>query len=218
MLSYELLDKQAPQALVVWLHGLGADGHDFVPIVPHLPIQAQVAFAFPHAPKRPVTINAGFVMPAWYDIISADIERVVDEKSLEQSAEAVFTLAQTLTKQYALGMDKVIFAGFSQGGAVVYECLSMAAKDGVRVGGGLILSSYIAKAVAQINAPLWILHGTNDDVVPFKLGERAKQTLASMGVDAPLFEYPIGHSVSVEEFAPIGAFIDAIATGKAPQA
>lgn len=198
-------------AAVIWLHGLGADGHDFEPIVPELrlPGNAAIRFIFPHAPAIPVTINAGYVMPAWYDIKAMDLDRSVDEPQLRASAKAI---RDFVDREIERGIDsrRVIVAGFSQGGAVAYE---MALSYPKPLGGLLCLSTYFATAdsieLADANRslPIRIYHGTADPIVPELLGRRSNERLQALGYDTQYRTYPMEHSVCLEEIADIAAFL-----------
>ncbi|ATG73152.1 alpha/beta hydrolase [Zobellella denitrificans] len=200
-----------PDACVIWLHGLGADGHDFAPIVPELglPPELRVRFLFPHAPAIPVTVNGGFVMPAWYDILSLEIERKVDETQLRASARAVQALIE---QQIGQGIDsrRIVLAGFSQGGAVAYE----AALGFDRPLGGLVaMSTYFATAAslelndANRQLPVQVLHGSRDPVVPELLGQKACRELERLGLLPEYHSYPMEHSVCAAEIRDISRFL-----------
>ncbi|AEY00914.1 carboxylesterase [Oceanimonas sp. GK1] len=200
-----------PNACVIWLHGLGADGHDFAPIVPelHLPAGAAVRFVFPHAPAIPVTINGGMAMPAWYDILAMDIDRKVDETQLRRSAAAVIELVE---QQIAAGIDsrRIVLAGFSQGGAVAYEAALSVDKP---LGGLIAMSTYFATAdsitasEANRDLPILVLHGTQDPVVSEQLGLRACRALEQLGHVPEYHRYPMAHAVCAEEIADISRFL-----------
>jgi phospholipase/carboxylesterase len=200
-----------PTAAVIWLHGLGASGHDFEPVVPELglPEDAAVRFIFPHAPNLPVTINGGMSMPAWYDIKAMDIDRVVDAEQLRASADAVAKLVER-EKEKGVPADRIIIAGFSQGGAVAYE-LGLSYPE--RFGGILALSTYFATAdtvqrsEANADVPISVYHGTFDPMVPESLGVRSVETLKEMGYDPSYQTFPMEHSVCLEEIQDIGRFI-----------
>jgi phospholipase/carboxylesterase len=198
-------------ASVVWLHGLGADGHDFEPIVPELrlPRDAAVRFVFPNAPAIPVTINGGMSMPAWYDIFELDIGRKFDERQLLRSAAAVTALVD---RELARGIEssRIVLAGFSQGGAVAYQVALSYPRP---LAGLLVLSAYFATAMtltphpANRSLPVQICHGTLDPVVPEELGHQAHQTLLAMGYPVQYKTYPIGHNVSAEEIADVARWL-----------
>jgi phospholipase/carboxylesterase len=200
-----------PDACVVWLHGLGADGHDFEPIVPELdlPQGCAIRFIFPHAPKIPVTINGGLPMPAWYDILAMSLEREVDELQLRASALSIQALIE---QQIAQGIDsrRIVLAGFSQGGAVAYEA---ALSYHEPLGGLIAMSTYLATADSlerhDVNQylPVQILHGSRDGVVPELLGERACQQLQQWGFVPEYHSYPMEHSVCAAEIVDISRFL-----------
>ena len=200
-----------PIASVIWLHGLGASGHDFEPVVPELglPEDTAVRFIFPHAPNLPVTINGGMSMPAWYDIKAMDIDRVVDTEQLRASADAVAKLVEQ-QKHKGIPPERIIIAGFSQGGAVAYE-LGLSYPE--RFGGVLALSTYFATAdtversEANADVPISVYHGTFDPMVPESLGVRSVETLKEMGYDPSYQTFPMEHSVCLEEIQDIGRFI-----------
>lgn len=201
-------------AAVIWLHGLGADGNDFAPIVPELrlPSSLSVRFIFPHAPSIAVTINNGYVMPAWYDIQMADVSRRVDEVQLRRSAAAVHDLVR---QQQSLGIDsrRIILAGFSQGGAVILEAgLSCP----LPLAGLLSLSSYFPTAdtvsISDANRelPIRICHGTQDPVVSEALGLQSVESLRQLGYQPVYSNYPMPHSVCPPEIRDISSWIQEV--------
>ncbi|MDM3871688.1 dienelactone hydrolase family protein [Porticoccus sp. W117] len=201
----------SPTAAVIWLHGLGANGHDFEPVIPELklPSDLVVRFIFPHAPEMPVTINGGYVMPAWYDILEMNIDRKVDAVQLRASADAVEKLVEQQIEQ-GIDSQNIILAGFSQGGAVAYE---LALRYGKPLGGLLALSTYFATAddiefsEANKSLPIQIMHGTRDPVVPEVLGQKANQLLRGKDYDVDYKTYPIEHNVSLPEILDIGVWL-----------
>ncbi|WP_417532212.1 alpha/beta hydrolase [Marinobacter lipolyticus] len=207
----ELETNPNPTASVIWLHGLGASGHDFEPVVPELglPAGAAVRFLFPHAPVMPVTINGGMSMPAWYDIKAMDIDRVVDTEQLKASADAV---ARMIDREIERGIsaENIIIAGFSQGGAVAYELGLSYPK---RLAGILALSTYFATfdtielSAANRAIPINVYHGSFDPVVPEALGRRSVEQLETMGYQPRYETYPMEHSVCLEEVQDICRFI-----------
>jgi phospholipase/carboxylesterase len=209
----ELETRDPVDASVIWLHGLGADGHDFEPIVPELrlPGDAAVRFVFPHAPVIPVTINGGMPMRAWYDILELSVERHVDKAQLSASARAVTAL---IDREIERGVEstRIVLAGFSQGGAVAYEAALLYPRP---LAGLLALSSYFATAGSfvphEANADLAVLvcHGTHDPVVPEPLGHSSYQTLLAMGHPAEYRTYPIGHEVCLEEIREVARWLGA---------
>jgi len=214
--AIEIATGDAPEFAVIWLHGLGADGHDFAPIVPELglPEAPAVRFIFPHAPEIPVTCNGGYVMPAWYDIVSLEPHsRQVDAAGLLRSREAVRAL---IARENARGVPSrnIVLAGFSQGGAVAYIT---ALTQPEPLAGLIALSTYLPLPQAIVdeatpaNAQLPILaaHGHFDDVVSPQLGTQARDFLAGRGYRIDWREYPMPHAVCDEEIADIGAWLRA---------
>ena len=209
----ELETREPVDASVIWLHGLGADGHDFEPIVPELrlPGDAAVRFVFPHAPVIPVTINGGMPMRAWYDILELSVERHADKAQLSASARAVTAL---IDREIERGVEstRIVLAGFSQGGAVAYEAALLYPRP---LAGLLALSSYFATAGSfvphEANADLAVLvcHGTHDPVVPESLGHSSYQTLLAMGHPVEYRTYPIGHEVCLEEIQDVARWLGA---------
>ncbi|MFG6136450.1 alpha/beta hydrolase [Halomonas sp. B23F22_10] len=200
-------------ACVFILHGLGADGHDFEPLVPALglPDDLDVRFVLPHAPRLPVTINGGMTMPAWYDILEASLDRRVDEAQLKASAERIQGLVH---EQIAQGVpaERIIIAGFSQGGAVAYQA---ALTFPERLGGLLAMSTYLATvdslepAAANRDLPIEIHHGNVDPVVPEALGQAARDRLEALGYPVRYRQYPMAHAVCPQQVADIGPWIAA---------
>lgn len=203
--------KQPADSCVIWLHGLGADGHDFAPIVPELNLPASLAtrFIFPHAPEIPVTINGGMVMPAWYDILEMQLERKIDTEQLCASSDEIVKI---INQQIELGIpsERIIVAGFSQGGAVAYQVALSFPKP---LGGLLALSTYFAteqtatKHPANQNIPILIMHGSHDDIVPESLGIKAKNHLTGLNYKVDYVSYPMPHSVCIEQIQEIGKWL-----------
>ncbi|UJS23074.1 alpha/beta hydrolase [Thiothrix winogradskyi] len=195
-------------AAVIWLHGLGADGHDFVPIIPELglPPDHGIRFIFPHAPALPVTVNGGYVMPAWYDILEIDLDRKVDVAQLQTSAHEVGKLIE---REIARGIpsERIVIAGFSQGGAVAYQSALSYPKP---LAGLLALSTYFATTdtvdlnAANAQLPIHIFHGKQDTIVPDLLALKACRWLRERGYAPAYSEYPLGHNVFAEEIAEVG--------------
>ncbi len=203
-------------ASVIWLHGLGADGNDFAPIVAQmdLPKDFAIRFIFPHAPSIPVSINNGYVMPAWYDIKQMDIDRHVDDEQLRQSASWVHDL---INREIERGVDssRIIVGGFSQGGAVAYEAGLSYPKA---LAGIMSLSSYFATAeTVQIDPvhqhiPILICHGSRDPMVNESLGQKSLQALQGRGFTPEYHSYPMEHSVCPEEVVDIAAWFSKVLT------
>ena len=204
-----------PSVAVIWMHGLGADGSDFEPIVPELGLAESpaVRFIFPNAPYRPVTCNGGYVMRAWYDIISLEPDsRQIDETGLLESREIVRQLIQREEKR-GIPSQRMFLAGFSQGGAVAY--LS-ALTHPEPLAGVIALSTYIPEArlitedlsAANRHIPLFVAHGTDDDVVSIKLGRQALALLEQCGLKPAWHTYDMPHSVCIDEVRDIGTWLN----------
>lgn len=195
----------APSSAVIWLHGLGADGHDFEPIVPQLQWDsaAAVRYVFPHAPVQPVTINGGMQMRAWYDIVGMDLKSRVDEAGIRASASQVMELIE---QQIAGGIasDRIVLAGFSQGGAVA---LMLGLTCPHPLAGLIALSTYLPmdEQLAQErlevnqNTPIFWGHGNADPVVAFGLGEMSGARLRQWGYSVGWHQYPVGHGLHPQE-------------------
>jgi len=206
------INPAAPaRAAVIWLHGLGADGNDFVPIIPELKLPAEMAvrFVFPHAPSLPVTVNNGIVMPAWYDILSFDGEREVNMVQLLASSAAVHAL---IDREIANGIpsDRILLAGFSQGGAVNLQAALTYDKP---LAGLLALSTYFptGEAIevhpANGGLPILICHGTADPLLPLSMARSTRRHLERLGLHPEFKSYYMAHGVCPEEFADISLFI-----------
>ena len=197
-----------PAAAVIWLHGLGADGHDFEPIVPELELDRPVRFVFPHAPVRPVTINQGMRMRAWYDILQFG-PGPEDEAGVRASQKLLETL---IAAERARGAGSIVLAGFSQGGAIV---LQTALRHGERLAGVLALSTYLPLhrtleaegSAANRDVPIFMAHGQYDDIIPLQRAEQSRQLLERLGYKVQWQTYPMPHSVCPEEIADISAFL-----------
>ena len=208
--------NKAINRAVIWLHGLGASGHDFEPVVPQLGLADDMAvrFIFPHAPERPVTINGGMVMPAWYDILEMSIERKVDVSQIETSAQQITDL---INREIERGIkpEYIVIAGFSQGGAVAYH---LALSYPQRLAGLMALSTYFATnetldySVANKDMPILIEHGTHDPVVPVVLGEQAQQLLSAKGYPVEYRTYPMAHQVCMPQIQGIGMWLNKLLT------
>lgn len=199
---------------VIWLHGIGADGHDFEPVVPELGLSFGARFVFPHAPVRPVTINGGLAMRAWYDIVSLDRPGPEDAAGIRASAAAVTRLIDAELER-GLEAANVVVAGFSQGGALA---LHAALRERRRLAGVLALSAYLpladtlaAERAAENRAtPIFMAHGTEDPVVPLAFAERSRAHLAEAGYAIEWHTYPIGHGVAADELRAIGRWLTAL--------
>ncbi len=196
---------------VIWLHGLGADGHDFEPIVPELGLDdLGVRFVFPHAPRIPVTINGGMVMPAWYDIRALDLKRNHDLAGLEASADRLRELVAREVKR-GVQPQNIFVAGFSQGGAVA---LHYALRSDEALCGVIALSTYLidtpaARPGASIERHVFQGHGFLDPMVSVERGRAARDQLSRYGYDVAWHEYPIQHSVCLEEIQALGLWMRA---------
>ncbi|MHC9512063.1 alpha/beta hydrolase [Kangiella sp. M94] len=201
------------QATVIWLHGLGADGHDFEPIVPELKLPAElgVKFVFPHAPVIPVTINGGYQMRAWYDIRNADLSQREDETGVRQSAEQVQQLIEHEIEQ-GIATDRIILAGFSQGGAIA---LHLATRLDKKLAGIVALSTYLTipdkladeKSDTNLDTPIFMAHGQQDPVVPIQRGQHSAKVLQENGFQVQWSDYPMPHAVCLEEIQALGKYI-----------
>jgi phospholipase/carboxylesterase len=199
-----------PEAAVIWLHGLGADGHDFEPIVPELELAKPVRFVFPHAPIRPVTINNGMRMRAWYDIYQFGGGRE-DEQGLRASQK----LVDELIAAQGLPPEKIVLAGFSQGGAIV---LQTGLRHAERLAGIMALSCYLPiastvaaeRSAANRSIPIFMAHGAYDDIIPIQRAQQSRAALESLGYAVEWHEYPMPHSVCAPEIADISAFLSKV--------
>ena len=208
----ELGPRQADYS-IIWLHGLGANGHDFEPIVPELqlPQDANIRFVFPHAPSRPVTINAGMVMPAWYDILAPAFDLAEDDAGIRQSQQQ---LERLIGREVERGVrtEHIVLAGFSQGGAIA---LHTGLRYSHRLAGIMALSCYLPLAASlQAEAsrhnrevPVFMAHGTHDPIVPLRLAENSRQQLEQLGYQIEWHSYEMEHSVCAEEIRDIGRWL-----------
>lgn len=214
MLEYvEVTTADKPEYTVIWMHGLGADGHDFEPIVPHLglPPGTPMRFIFPHALMRPITVNGGAVMRAWYDIIEISTSKGQDEAGVKHSAEKIQELIDQEIER-GIPACRIVLAGFSQGGAMA---LHVGLRYPQKLAGIMVLSAYLLFAdrlqaeLSSANAatPVFLGHGTQDPMVPFELGEAVRATLQAGEWPLEWHEYPIPHSVSQAEIVDIGRWL-----------
>ena len=205
----EINPTTKPVASIIWLHGLGADGHDFAGIVPELNLAKELAirFVFPHAPVKPITINAGFPMRAWYDILGLDRHSHEDGTGIRESQKLVDALIEN-EKSKGMPAHKIIIAGFSQGGAMA---LHTGLRHHERLGGILALSCYLPlnktllKEAAPENndIPIFMAHGKQDNIVPLNFGEYSEKVLREHGYKVEFKTYPMAHEVCVEEIVDI---------------
>lgn len=207
-------NNQPIDRAVIWLHGLGANGHDFEPIVPDLGLDGSygIRFVFPHAPQIPMTINGGYVMPAWYDILEMSLDRKIDTAQIEQSANQIRELiAQEIER--GVSSEHIVIAGFSQGGAVAYQTALTYDKP---LAGLLTLSTYLATkdslhvSEANKNLNIAMYHGTQDNVVPEILGQQAKNWLENQGFKPSYQTYPMAHQVCMPQIKHIGKWLNQV--------
>lgn len=210
----ELEPRRKADSAVIWLHGLGADGHDFVPVVPELRLPASLAvrFVFPHAPSIPVTLNFGMVMPAWYDLGGPDLRRTKhDEPGIRKSVARVEALVAR-ERSRGVPADRIVLAGFSQGGAIAIQT---ALRHAERLAGLVALSTYLLleekladeRADANRDLPILQCHGTLDPMVPEERGRACRDKLSSLGYAVSWHAWPMQHQVCAEEIDVIGAFL-----------
>jgi phospholipase/carboxylesterase len=212
--AIEITTGEAPTLAVLWLHGLGADGHDFEPIVPELRLGMSVRFVFPHAPVRPVTINGGMAMRAWYDILGFDRGAREDAAGIRASAAAVTALIDREIER-GIPAERVVLAGFSQGGAVA---LHTALREPRPLAGVMALSTYLPlattlaaeRSAANAGLPIFMAHGTADPVLPMSLAESSRRALEALRYSVEWHSYSMQHSVCVEEIGAIAAWLTAL--------
>ncbi len=200
------------RASVIWLHGLGANGHDFEPILPLLGVdQLGIRFVFPHAPEIPVTLNGGFVMPAWYDILGMELDSSQDEVGIRRSSEQVTRLIEREVER-GVPEERIVLAGFSQGGAIA---LHLGLRYPKKLAAVIALSTYLVRAdklesecsEANRNTSVFAAHGTQDPMVVYPRGVHARDTLQALGYDVEWKEYPMQHQVCEPEIDAIGAYL-----------
>jgi len=210
--AIEIETGAAPTAAVLWLHGLGADGTDFVPVVDALDLPDRaIRFVFPHAPMRPVTINQGYVMRAWYDVLSMDFGRRADERGVRESQGLIEAMIAREVDR-GIAASGIVLAGFSQGGAIA---LQTGLRHAARLAGIMALSCYVPlaesldaeRSAANRDVPVFMAHGTQDPVIPVHLARESRDLLERLGYDVAWHEYPMEHSVSPEEVEAIGAWL-----------
>ena len=215
--TIEIETGKNPGASVIWMHGLGADGNDFAPLVPELGLREApgIRFIFPHAPMMPVTINNGYVMRAWYDVTPGDLEggsrKKADEKGVRASQAAIGSLIAR-ENQRGIAARDIVLAGFSQGGAIA---LQTGLRYPERLAGVMALSTYLPLADslpaeasgANKDVPIFYSHGTYDPVIPFAMATASRGRLGALGYPVEWHEYPMQHSVCLEEIADIGKWL-----------
>jgi phospholipase/carboxylesterase len=212
LLPVELETGSDPRHCVIWMHGLGADGHDFVPVVEQLELpDTPIRFIFPHAPMQPVTINGGYVMRAWYDIGYQDLSLREDEKGVRDSQHGIEALIERESGR-GIAPGRLLLAGFSQGGAIA---LQTALRYPQRLAGVLALSTYLPlpekleaeRSAANLEVPILMAHGIEDPIVPLKLAQASCSRLLTLGYPVEWHEYEMPHAVCHEELEHIGAFL-----------
>lgn len=197
---------------IIWLHGLGADGHDFEPIVNELNLTNAIRFIFPHAPSMPVTINNGVSMPAWYDIKAAEINALQDEAGIKKSQQSILDLIENEIKS-GIKSENIILAGFSQGGAIA---LHTALRYDKPLAGIMGLSTYLplednlANEINEANrtTPILLMHGTHDPIIPLALASQTQAQLENLNYSTELKTYPMEHGVCPEEIDAISNWIN----------
>ena len=218
-----LAPASAATASIIWLHGLGADGNDFVPIVPELRLPAELAvrFIFPHAPVRAVTINNGMRMRAWYDILDLTPGGPQDEASIRDSAAILERFIQR-ERESGIAAGRIVVAGFSQGGAIA---LHAALRHAERLAGVMALSTYLPlrttlaaeASPANRDLPILMCHGQFDPVLPSRLGSSSRDLLRTQGYAVEWKEYPMQHQVCMEEIQDVSAWLQARLVGGPPR-
>lgn len=207
--TIELSTSSTPTSSIIWLHGLGADGHDFEGIVPELqlPADSHIRFVFPHAPYRPITLNNGYVMRGWYDIASLEFGHQEDDMGIRESADL---LEQLIDQEISRGISpqNIILAGFSQGGAIV---LHTGLRHRQTLGGIMALSTYVPLAntlnleasAENRQTPIFMAHGLQDEIINYKYGAQSRILLQQAGYPVEGHDYPMGHSVCIDEIRDI---------------
>ncbi|GKS68451.1 phospholipase/carboxylesterase [Nitrosomonas sp. PY1] len=214
--AIEIETGELPEYVIIWLHGLGADGNDFLPIVDqlNLPLNKSIRFVFPHAPERPITINNGYVMRAWYDIKGSNFNASEDELGIRRSQRAIEALIEREIEN-GIATERIVVAGFSQGGV-------MALQVGLRytkpLAGILALSCYLSLSeslVAEINRknltiPIFMAHGIDDNVIPLSYAIRSKEMIRAVGYTPEWHDYSMMHSVCNQELHDISQWIQKV--------
>ena len=216
----ELETAPNPKAAVIWLHGLGADGNDFVPIIPELDLAGcpGIRFIFPSAPSMPVTVNGGYVMPAWYDIVGRNLMDQEDAAGIQKSATSITQLIEREASR-GIAYENIVLAGFSQGCAMV---LQVGLRFPYKLAGIIALSGYLPLAVslpiekhlANQTTPIFMAHGEYDPVVTLDRAQASHALLEKMGYSVDWNEYPMEHSVNREELADISCFLQQVLGSK----
>ena len=212
----EIEPEGEAQSAVIWLHGLGADGHDFEPIVPLLGVNPELGtrFVFPHAPAIPVTLNGGMVMPAWYDIVALDLDQRGDAEGIRAAAYRVSSLIAG-EEQRGIPSNRIVLAGFSQGGAIA---LYLGLRFKRTLAGIMGLSTYLVldntveeeRSLGNRQTPVFLAHGQQDPMVPVPGGRLARDRMTQLGHRVEWHEYPMQHEVCPEEMTHIGAWLNRV--------
>ena len=212
----EIQSAQNPTAAVIWMHGLGADGNDFAGLVPELNLDGcpPIRFVFPHAPSIPVTMNGGYVMPAWYDILGTDLVRRQDASGIAKSAQAIEALIAHEVSR-GIAPEHIVLAGFSQGCAMA---LHTGLRHSAKLAGIMALSGYLPladtvaaeRAPANADTPIFMAHGTADPMVVIGRAEESRDRLASLGYKIQWHTYAMPHSVHPHEIVDIARFLKAV--------
>ena len=210
--AIEIETKRKPSHAVIWLHGLGADGNDFVPVMKQMKLpRLGIRFVFPHAPMRPVTINGGFVMRAWYDIAYQELALKEDERGLRESQRLIEDMIARENKR-GIPSSRIVLAGFSQGGVIT---LQAGLRQPKRLAGLMALSAYlpmspmveVERNAASNSVPIFMGHGSADDIVSLALAKMSRDTLIKLGYEVEWHQYQMPHSVCPEELADIGTWL-----------
>jgi phospholipase/carboxylesterase len=209
--SIEICSATHPDASIIWLHGLGADGSDFVPVAQELSLPIAARFVFPHAPAVSVTVNGGYVMPAWYDIFTLDIAGNQDEAGIRAAEAMLVELVETEVSR-GIAPERIVLAGFSQGGAIA---LQAALRYPSRLAGVLALSTYLPlassveseKSPANLGLPIFMAHGRADTVIPIQAAVASRRQLEEQGYTVEWRDYPMEHSVCPPEVGDIRQFL-----------
>lgn len=209
--SIEICSVAHPDASIIWLHGLGADGSDFVPVAQGLALPERVRFVFPHAPVMPVTVNGGYVMSAWYDIYTLDIADHQDAAGIRAAAAMLEKLIEVEVSR-GVAPERIVLAGFSQGGAIA---LQTALRYPAKLAGILALSTYLPlaesvgleKSPANLGLPIFMAHGCTDTVIPLQVATVSRDRLEGYGYAVEWHDYPMAHSVCPQEMVDIRRFL-----------
>ena len=208
------IGQSEPQYAIIWLHGLGADGNDFAPVVPELEKLGleSTRFVFPHAPERPVTINGGMRMRAWYDITSLQFDKRSQDVTGTEKSRALVEQLITRENQRGISTDRIMLAGFSQGGAIA---LHTALRHENALAGVIALSTYLpladelaqARSTANNETPVFMAHGAADDVIAQPIAEASRDLMQELGYDIQWHSYPMTHTLSIEEISDVAGWI-----------